>query len=53
MSNGAAPAGSSCPADAAPTTSLIQIPGTVDLGQTITVTLKDGVYGVSVALPAP
>jgi peroxiredoxin len=53
MSNGAAPAGSSCPADLAPTTSLIQIPGTVDLEQTITVTLIDGVYGVSVALPAP
>jgi hypothetical protein len=53
MSNGAAPAGSSCTADLAPTTSLIQIPGTVDLGQTITVTIMDGVYGVSVALPAP
>ena len=53
MSNGAAPPGSSCTADLAPTTSLIQIPGTLDLEQTITVTLKDGVYGGSVVLPAP
>jgi hypothetical protein len=53
MSYGAPPAGSSCPADLAPTTSVIQIPGTVDLTQTITVTLDDGVYGLSVALPAP
>ena len=53
MSDGAAPAGASCPADLTPTTSVIQIPGTVDLVQTINVTVIDGFYGESVALAAP
>jgi len=53
MSAGAAPAGASCPADLTPTTSVIQIPGTVDLVQTINVTVIDGFYGESVALAAP
>jgi hypothetical protein len=51
MSDGAAPAGSSCTADAAPTTSDIQVPSTIDLAQSINVTIIDGVYGLSIALP--
>jgi hypothetical protein len=51
MSNGAPPAFASCPADSAPTTSIIRIPGTVDAGGQISVTTVDGVYGTTVVLP--
>ena len=46
-----APAGSSCTADAAPTTgNHIQVPSAIDLAQPIKVTIIDGVYGPSIAL---
>jgi hypothetical protein len=53
MSDGAAPAGTTCTADLAPTTSVIQLPGTLDLAQPVGVAVVDGVFGISLTLPAP
>gem|GEM_PF-2123789 len=52
LSNGAPPGGTSCTTDAAPTTSIIRIPGTVDAAGQIAVTTVDGFYGTTVVLPA-
>lgn len=53
MSDGAAPAGTTCTADLAPTTSVIQLPGTLDVAQPVGVAVVDGVFGISLTLPAP
>jgi len=53
MSDGAAPAGSTCTADLRPTTSVIQLPDTVNLAEPVGVAVIDGVVGISLSLPAP
>lgn len=52
MGDGSPPPGSSCPADLAPTTSVVKIPSTVDFAQHLVVTIVDGTYGATIALPA-
>jgi hypothetical protein len=53
MSDGESPDGAACTADLAPTTSVIRVPSTLDLGQPINVKIIDGVFGISAALPPP
>jgi hypothetical protein len=45
------PAMASCPADSAPTTSVIRVPAALDLSAQVTVTIIDGTYGATVSLP--
>ena len=48
------PAMASCPADLAPTTSVIQVPSTLSRTGQVSVTIVDGSYGATVSLaPRP
>jgi hypothetical protein len=46
-----APDSGPCTADLAPTTSVIEVPKALDVTQGVTVTIIDGTYGATVALP--
>jgi hypothetical protein len=45
------PSNSSCPADLAPTTSVIKVPAALSLTDDVTVTIVDVSYGATVSLP--
>jgi hypothetical protein len=54
LSSGAPPNGSSCPADLAPTTSILRLPTDLDEAKPLQMTLVDGVYGGTFVLsPSP
>lgn len=46
------PSSASCPADLAPTTSVIKVPAVLTFTEDVTVTIVDGTYGATVSLPA-
>jgi hypothetical protein len=53
MSDGAPPPFSTCTADLAPTTSIVQLPATVDAAEQLRVTIVDGTNGATITLPVP
>jgi hypothetical protein len=45
------PSFSTCPADLAATTSIIEVPSTLNVSDDVTITIIDGSYGATVSLP--